>query len=55
MKKILIVVVLLLVIVAGAYGITWWRSPKIGHVEDEAQLATSPLKIQKAASVRKSV
>ena len=39
MKKIVIVIVLLLVVVAGAYAITWWRSPKIGHVQDEAQLA----------------
>jgi hypothetical protein len=39
MKKIVIVTVLLLVVVAGAYAITWWRSPKIGHVQDEAQLA----------------
>ena len=39
MKKILIVIVLLLVVVAGAYALNWWRSPKIGHVQDEAQLA----------------
>ena len=39
MKRILIVLVLLLIVVAGAWLLTWWKSPKIGHVKDEAQLA----------------
>lgn len=39
MKKILIVVAVLAVIVGGAFALTWWRNPKIGHVLDEAQLA----------------
>jgi hypothetical protein len=39
MKTLLIVLVLLLVLVGVGFAITWWRSPKIGHVQDEAQLA----------------
>jgi hypothetical protein len=39
MKKILIVIVLPLVLVGAGFAITWWRSPKIGRVQDEAQLA----------------
>ena len=49
MKKILLIIVLLLVIVAAAYAITWWRSPKIGHVQDEAQLAGLSAEYFKAA------
>ena len=49
MKKILLIIVLLLVIVAAAYAITWWRSPKIGHVQDEAQLAGLTAEYFKAA------
>lgn len=49
MKKILIVIVLLLVIVAAAYALTWWRSPKIGHVQDEAKLAGLTAEYFKAA------
>jgi hypothetical protein len=30
---------LLLLLVCVGFAITWWRSPKIGHVQDEAQLA----------------
>ena len=39
MKKILIVLLLVVVVAVGAWLFTWWRSPKIGHVKDEAQLA----------------
>src|SRR5712691_1551595 len=39
MKKILIVVAVLVVIVAGAFALSWWRSPKTGRVRDEAELA----------------
>jgi hypothetical protein len=38
MKKLLIVIVLLLVLVGVGFAVTWWRSPKIGHVQDEAKL-----------------
>lgn len=39
MKKILIVLLVVVLAVAGVLWLTWWRSPKIGHVKDEAQLA----------------
>src|ERR1039457_306171 len=39
MKKILIVLLLVVVVAVGAWLFTWRRSPKIGHVKDEAQLA----------------
>jgi hypothetical protein len=38
-KKILILLVVLVLIVAAGFALTWWRSPKIGHVQDEAMLA----------------
>jgi hypothetical protein len=38
-RKTLIVVVVLVVLLAGAFALAWWRSPQIGHVKDEAQLA----------------
>jgi hypothetical protein len=39
MKKLLIVFLLVILVAAGAWLITWWRNPRIGHVKDEAQLA----------------
>jgi hypothetical protein len=39
MKRILIVLLLVVIVAAGAWLFTWWRSPMIGHVKDEAQLA----------------
>jgi hypothetical protein len=39
MKKILIVLFLVVFVAGGAWLLTWWRNPRIGHVKDEAQLA----------------
>ena len=39
MKKILIAIVVIGAIAAGAFVLAWWRSPRIGRVKDEAQLA----------------
>ena len=39
MKRILIAILLLVSIVVAALAITWWRSPRTGHVQDEAMLA----------------
>jgi hypothetical protein len=39
MKKLAIVILLLVAVGAGVLFLNWWRSPKIGHVKDEAQLA----------------
>lgn len=39
MKKILIALFVLVVAAGAVLFLTWWRSPKIGHVLDEAQLA----------------
>ncbi|MGA7234028.1 MAG: hypothetical protein WBY44_00005, partial [Bryobacteraceae bacterium] len=43
MKRIFIavgvVIFVVVVIVAATVFLTWWRSPKIGHVKDEAMLA----------------
>ena len=43
MKRMIIAVALLIslliVVVAAPLFINWWRSPKIGHVKDEAMLA----------------
>ncbi len=39
MKKFLFIVVVLVILVIGALLLEWWRSPQIGHVKDEAQLA----------------
>jgi len=38
-RTVLIIIVVLAIVVAGAFALAWWRSPKIGHVQDEAQLA----------------
>jgi hypothetical protein len=39
-KRVLIALALLLLLaVVAAFAVTWWRSPKIGHVKDEALLA----------------
>jgi len=38
-KRILIAILLLVSIVVAALAITWWRSPRTGHVQDEAMLA----------------
>jgi hypothetical protein len=39
MRKALVAVVVLVVIILGIAILVWYRSPKIGHVKDEAQLA----------------
>lgn len=39
MKKVLIFLVVVVFIAAGALVLAWWRSPKIGRVQDEAMLA----------------
>ena len=39
MKKFLMIVLFLVILVAGALVLEWWKSPQIGHVKDEAQLA----------------
>lgn len=39
MKKALLLITVLVLIVAAALALNWWRSPTIGHIHDEAQLA----------------
>ncbi len=39
MKTFLIVLLLLILVAGGLFVAAWWRNPKIGHVQDEAQLA----------------
>ena len=52
MKKVLIAVLVVVILAAGVWLFALWRSPRIGHVKDEAQLAGLTADYFKAADDR---